>query len=83
MLESLCTRHNSLPACFAYHSVQCLSDEWTEISLKFCQKMPVYFVNAVVHGCPQSTDPDEADVVNYVTVIPHPCTHTQSLQVLP
>ncbi|KAA6418611.1 MAG: hypothetical protein FRX49_11436 [Trebouxia sp. A1-2] len=36
----------------------------------------------VVHGCTNSTDVDDAlaDAMNYVTVMPHPCTQGLSLQ---
>lgn len=36
----------------------------------------------IVHGCPDSTDVDDAlaDATNYVTVVPHPCTQGVSLQ---
>ncbi len=36
-----------------------------------------------MHGCPDSYDVDDglADAMNYVTVVPHPCTQGLSLQV--
>ncbi len=51
--------------------------------LVLCFVAPDHSVSAVVHGCPESTDADEAlsDAMNYITVIPHPCTHGHSLQV--
>ncbi len=45
--------------------------------------LPNHVIDAVVHGCPDSTDVDDAlaDAMNYVTVVPHPCTQGLSLQV--
>lgn len=45
--------------------------------------LPDHVIHAVVHGCPDSTDVDDAlaDATNYVTVVPHPCTQGVSLQV--
>ncbi|KAL0052584.1 hypothetical protein WJX82_004262 [Trebouxia sp. C0006] len=36
----------------------------------------------IVHGCPDSSDADDAlaDAMNHVTVVPHPCTQGLSLQ---
>ncbi|DBA86170.1 TPA: hypothetical protein ACH3X1_005680 [Trebouxia sp. C0004] len=44
--------------------------------------LPDHVINAVVQGCPDSTDVDDAlaDAMSYVTVFPHPCTHGLSLQ---
>lgn len=45
--------------------------------------LPYHVIAAVVHGCTNSTDVDDAlaDAMNYVTVMPHPCTQGLSLQV--
>ncbi len=45
--------------------------------------LPNHVLDAVVHGCPDSSDADDAlaDAMNHVTVVPHPCTQGLSLQV--